>query len=69
MSWLKSILTEIYGLFVDDGAFAVSILVWLAMVAFVLPTLHLSSLLRAILLFVGLALLLVGSALRQATRK
>ena len=37
MLWLRSILTEIWGLFVDDGRFALAILVWLAACWLVLP--------------------------------
>ena len=32
MKWLKNILREIFGLFVDDGTFALAILIWLAVV-------------------------------------
>lgn len=30
MAWLKSIFREIFELFVEDGSFAIAILVWLA---------------------------------------
>lgn len=33
MRWLKTIWEEVFGLFVDDGAYALSILFWLAAIA------------------------------------
>lgn len=30
MRWFKTIILELYGLFVDDGSFAITIVVWLA---------------------------------------
>ncbi|WP_187290845.1 hypothetical protein [Hyphomicrobium denitrificans] len=40
MRWLKTIVAEIFGLFVDDGAFALAIIVWLGAVWLVLPRLN-----------------------------
>ena len=32
MMWIRNILSEIFSLFVDDGAFALAILIWLGIV-------------------------------------
>ena len=37
MKWLRSIVREVWGLFVDDGNFAAAIVVWLALAVLVLP--------------------------------
>lgn len=66
MAWLKGILQEIVGLFVDDGIFAGAILVWLAIVWGLLPRLDLSPSARAMLLVVRLAAILLESALRRS---
>ncbi len=29
MTWLRNIVAELFGLFVDDGSFAIAILIWL----------------------------------------
>ena len=73
MSWIRTIFQEIWGLFVDDGAFAAAILLWLGLMwflatrpAFTQP--HLSSihLWSGAILFAGLAAILAESALRYA---
>ena len=69
MKWLKNILREIFGLFVDDGSFAIAILIWLAVVRWVTPYLNISARTSSILLFVGLALILVESAARYSRHK
>jgi hypothetical protein len=65
---LKAILRELYGLFVDDGNFAIAIIVWLAVPWLTRPYLHLSGVWSAALLFVGLIAILIESALRRARR-
>jgi hypothetical protein len=65
MTWLSVVLKELWGLFVDDGLFALSILIWLAL-DWMLPRLGLSNVLTCILLAVGLAALLTASSLRCA---
>lgn len=69
MNWIKNILREIFGLFVDDGAFALSILIWLSFIRWTMSHLRLSPATSAIILFSGLALILVESATRYARRK
>ena len=68
MNRIKNILREILGLFVDDGAFAVAILLWLAVIRWVAPRVHIPARETGILLYVGLALILSESALRYARR-
>jgi hypothetical protein len=67
MSWIKTVVTEIWGLFVDDGAFALSILLWLAIAA-ALPRLPLPTSAACFILFAGFAGLLIYSARRRATK-
>ena len=66
MTWLKTIWSELFGLFVDDGSFAVAIILWLAVAWFVLPLVGLPEVLRPVILFVGLVVILVESATRHA---
>ncbi len=66
MTWLKTIWSEFIGLFVDDGSLAVAVLSWLAAAWLLLPRLPLAPALPPAILFAGLALILVESALRRA---
>ena len=66
MPWLRSILAEIWGLFVDDGSFALAILVWLAACWLVLPQFGGPPEAKGPILFAGLAIVMVESALRRA---
>ena len=66
MNPLKSILREILGLFVDDGSFALAILLCLALALTLLP--HAQSW-TGPALFAALALILIESTLRYARRK
>lgn len=68
MSWIKAICREIFGLFVDDGSFALSVLAWLAAVWLILPFAGIAPIWRSVILFVGLALILVESAVRRSRR-
>jgi hypothetical protein len=69
LKWLKNILDEIFGLFVDDGSFALAILIWLALVRWATPHLNIPSRATGIILFAGLALILTESAARYSRRK
>ena len=60
---------ELWGLFVDDGAFAGAIVVWLLVGWRVLPNLGLRGWLPAVLLFAGLAAILALGALRAARHR
>jgi hypothetical protein len=68
MNGLRTILREILGLFVDDGSFALLILVWLGLTALLLPYLGWVPRGRGLILFVGLAAILMGNAIRYARR-
>ena len=68
MSWIRTILREIFGLFVDDGSFAVLILAWLGIVLLVSPHLNVPSAWEGAILFGGLALILTESVTRRAKR-
>lgn len=68
MNWLRTIFREIFGLFVDDVSFALKILVWLGLTAFLLPYLGWAPRWRGFILFVGLAAILTESAIRYARR-
>lgn len=72
MNGLRTIFREIFGLFVDDGSFALLILLWLALTTLLLPHLGWTPLWiskgRGVILFLGLAAILMGSAIRYAHR-
>jgi hypothetical protein len=65
MQWIRTILEEIYGLFVDDGLFAVVIVLWLA-IAFVVLPMFVGPALQGGLLIGGLLVALAESVLRKA---
>ena len=67
MKVLLNALQEVYGLFVDDGSFALAILVWVAIAAFVFTRLP-GTAWRAPLLFIGLIVLLLENVWRTARR-
>jgi hypothetical protein len=67
MAWAGAVLAKTWGLFVDDGLFALSILLWLAVV-WLLPRLGFASGLAGAVFFAGLAALLVHSTLKPARR-
>jgi hypothetical protein len=66
MNWLKSILTELVGLFVDDGLYAIAIVAWLLLTWLLISRFDLSPVVGAVVLFGGLVLILVESATRRA---
>ena len=66
MPWLKTIANELFGLFVDDGTFAITILAWLALAWLTLPHLPLPPTAKGPILFLGLAAILLESATRRA---
>ena len=65
MHWYRSIVREVVGLFVDDGSFAVAIVVWLV-VCVVLPRVAAGARWAGLALFAGLAAILIASVLRFA---
>ncbi len=66
MRWLKTILAEGWGLFVEDGRYALSIVVWLALAWLALPHLHFGGGWNALILFLGLLAILLESVWRRA---
>ncbi|MBB5316787.1 hypothetical protein [Tunturibacter empetritectus] len=69
MNPIKTILREIFGLFVDDGTFALAILLWLFVVRTLSPHLGNASAWSGPILFFGLALILIESAARYSRRR
>jgi hypothetical protein len=68
MRWLNFIGRKVFGLFVDDGRFALIILLWLAAVAWLRRYVSMPSAWRGPLLFAGLAIALVWSCLHHVAR-
>lgn len=66
MSWIRMIVREVLGLFIDNGSFAVAIVVWLILTALVLPRIGIGAGWEGIILFGGLTIILVESATRRA---
>jgi hypothetical protein len=63
---MRAIFKELLGLFVDDAALAVGLLVWVAIAGYVLPLLSLGTW-SGPMLFLGAAAVLVAS-LRKVSR-
>jgi hypothetical protein len=68
MALLKQMVEEILGLFVDDGYFALAVIVWLALVWLVLPHISIQADCNPVILFAGLIAILLESVLRRARR-
>ena len=68
MKWLRSIVAEIYGLFVDDAGLALAVLACIGVAALLLRRVPSLNSFSGVVLFVGLALLLVRSALKFTER-
>ena len=68
MKVILTALEELYGLFVDDGAYALAILGWVAIAALILPRLAIERAWLGPVLFAGLAALLLIEIGRTARR-
>jgi hypothetical protein len=68
MGWIRIILREFFGLFVDDGSFAIAILAWLGVVWLLFPRIGLLPPWLGPILFAGLGLILIENSLRYARR-
>lgn len=68
MRWITTILREIFGLFVDDGSFALAVLAWIGVVWLLIHHWK-QSLPGGIVLFLGLGFILAESALRFARKR
>ena len=69
MAWFRSILREVLGLFVDDIGFAGAIVLWLFFALLALPRMAAEPKWEGIVLFAGLASILIESVLRFARRR
>lgn len=69
MQWLRTILREAFGLFVDDGWLALASIIWLAAVWRLLPWVPIPPSWRGVILFLGLAAILVASVLHGCSRR
>lgn len=67
MTWMRKIVREVFGLFVDDGSFALAVLVWIGIV-WAASHYGLRTVSGGVLLFLGLVLVLVESVTRFARR-
>jgi membrane protein implicated in regulation of membrane protease activity len=65
---LRDILSELWGLFFDDGLLALGLLIWIAVVAVAVPRLDLAWI-GGPVLFLGAALVLAISVVRAARRR
>lgn len=66
MNWLRTMLSELWGLFVDDGRYALAIVAWLLLAWLALPLLRLGGGWNAAIFAAGLLAILVESVLRRA---
>lgn len=69
MRWIATIAREVFGLFVDDGRFALTIILWLAVAALMLLLIPLPSAWHGPVLFAGLAIILGWSCLHHIARR
>lgn len=67
MQWIRSIVREVFGLFVDDGSFAIAVLVWIGLVWVLQRTMHMVRM-GGIILFAGLGVILIQSVLCAAQK-
>lgn len=63
---LKTIATELLGLFIDDGSLVAAVLVWVLAIAIALRAGFLGPVTGAALLGIGLAVLLTENVMRSA---
>ena len=68
MRWLKAAIGEIYGLFVDDGYFALAIVIWFLLTWLAVGLLPALAVWGGVAFFLGLAVILLVNARRSAHR-
>jgi hypothetical protein len=68
MKAVVTALQEVYGLFVEDGSYAIAIIVWLAAAAFVFPHIPGGGW-RGPVFFAGMAAIMLESVVRAARRR
>lgn len=69
MQAIKKIFTELFGLFVEDGRFAIVILIWLAIAWLLAHSKSIQPDAGGPILFIGLALILIENTVRSSRRK
>jgi hypothetical protein len=69
MNLILTALTEVWGLFVDDGLLALGLVIWCAVTRWALPAIAAPQAIRAPLLFVGCLLILIVDVLITARRR
>lgn len=69
MNALRSLTAELIGLFIEDRFFALAVAVWLAFIIVTAPLWNGSSLARGIVLFCGLAVILIVSIFHGARKR
>ena len=65
MTWIRTAVRELLGLFVDDGHLAVAVIVWLAIVGWVLPRLGVVGVGQCAALSGGFVVILAESTVRR----
>jgi hypothetical protein len=65
MNWIVQALKELWGLFVEDGSYAIALVAWTAIAAFLLA-LIVPDLWRGPCLFAGLIFVLIENVTRSA---
>lgn len=68
MNAIKTAIREVYGLFVEDGSYALALVVWIVAAALLLPRLSLAAAWRAPVLFAGMILILLENVVRSARK-
>lgn len=66
MKLLRTIVAELIGLFVDDGLFAATILIWVILIGVLAPTIGVPALWQGVFLFAGLVAILAESVARRS---
>jgi hypothetical protein len=66
MRWMKTIVQELFGLFIDDGSFALAIVVWIGVLWFLAGRVLYSAAWCGAVLFAGLGLILLASTIRRS---
>ncbi|HZO86713.1 MAG TPA: hypothetical protein VFB38_00135 [Chthonomonadaceae bacterium] len=69
MKAIWTVLQEVYGLFVEDGSLAVILLLWIGVLAFVIPRWPGGAAWHAPLLFLGVIVVLLENIWRSAHHK
>lgn len=69
MSVLRTVLAELWGLFVDDGSLALALVAWSAVAVWLLPQAPIAPAWRAPVLFLGCVAILIVNVLASAARK